>query len=106
MTDTPTQTDDSIESNADRSRSRTGSPDGGDSGLGSGRVRQFLAWAGLAICSLLAFVALIQFYWSVTAAIDLWVEPRHQPLIHAAFNLVVMFGSLIGISLLVRELSE
>ncbi|THE63849.1 hypothetical protein D8Y22_16100 [Salinadaptatus halalkaliphilus] len=68
-------------------------------------VWRLLAWAGLAICSLVALVALVQFYASVTDAIDLWVEPRHQPLIHAAFNLVVLCGSLIGVSVLVRELS-
>ncbi|AXR77097.1 hypothetical protein [Natrarchaeobaculum sulfurireducens] len=68
-------------------------------------VWRLLAWGALAICSLLAAFALVQLYGSVTEAIDLWVEPRHQPLMHAAFNLVVLLGSLIGISLLVRELN-
>ncbi|SDR35473.1 hypothetical protein [Natronobacterium texcoconense] len=69
------------------------------------RVRRYLAWGGLAVCSLLALVATVQFYGSVTSAIDLWVADRYQPLMQAAFNLVVLLGSLVGISLVVRELS-
>ncbi|WP_049927968.1 DUF7490 domain-containing protein [Halopiger goleimassiliensis] len=68
-------------------------------------VRTYVAWGGLAICSLFAIFAVSQLYGSVTEAIHIWVEPRHQPLIEAAFNLVVLLGSLIGISLGVRELS-
>ncbi|RKD88047.1 hypothetical protein [Halopiger aswanensis] len=67
-------------------------------------ILRYLTWTALGVCSLLAIYALLQFYGSVTETIDLWVKPRHQPLIHAAFNLVVLLGSLIGISLLVREL--
>ncbi len=71
----------------------------------SSTVRRYLAWGTLAVCSLLALFALVQFYGSMTAAIDLWVEPRHQPLMRAAFNLVVLLASLVGVSLVVRELS-
>ncbi|WP_226480444.1 hypothetical protein [Natrinema amylolyticum] len=73
---------------------------------GSDRIRRSLAWGGLAVCSLLAVFALIQFYGSVADAIDLWVDPKYQPLIRAAFNLAVLLTSLIGVSLLVRELSD
>ncbi|QSW99931.1 hypothetical protein [Haloterrigena alkaliphila] len=80
-----------------------------DSGGGldpqSETVRRYLAWAALGICSILAVFALIQFYGSVTAAIDLWVAPKYQPLMGAAFNLAVLLASLIGVSLVVRELN-
>ena len=68
-------------------------------------VRRTLAWAALVVCSLLALYALIQFYASSSAAIELWVEPRYEPLVQAAFNLVVLLCALVGVSLVVRELS-
>lgn len=68
-------------------------------------IRCYLAWGALALCSLLVVVATIQFYGSVTTAIDLWVADRYQPLMRAAFNLVVVLASLTGISLVLRELS-
>lgn len=119
MTDSPTA-DTTIEPDADRhhpadagSQSSTddaapGSPASTDSRLGPNvdDVRRLLAWGALAICSLLVVVAVIQFYGSVTDAIDLWIASRHQPIAHAAFNLVVILLSLIGISALLRELSS
>ncbi|OAQ52397.1 gamma-glutamylcyclotransferase [Natrinema mahii] len=53
-----------------------------------------------------ALVALIRFYGSVTDAIDLWVDPKYRPLVHAAFTLTLLLTSLIGVSVLVRELSD
>lgn len=67
-------------------------------------VQRYLAWGALGVCSLLAVFALVQFYGSVTETIDLWVDPKYQPMIHAAFNLAVLLTSLIGVSRLVREL--
>ena len=68
-------------------------------------VRRLLAWAGLGLLSLLALVAFAGFYSSVGTIIDLWIEPRHQPIIRAAFNLSVLLVALAGVSLSVRELS-
>lgn len=85
---------------ADRPRSIDGGSD-----LQSATVRRYLAWGALGVCSVLALFALVQFYGSMTDAIDLWIEPRHQPLMRAAFNLAVLLASLVGVSLVVRELS-
>ena len=106
MTDTTTP-DTPMESTDDHSGRDAGrtARTGDRSEFPGSDVWRLLAWGALAICSLLAVFALVQLYGSVTEAIDLWVEPRHQPLMHAAFNLVVLLGSLIGISLLVRELN-
>ena len=71
----------------------------------SATVRRYLAWTALGVCSLVAIFALIQFYGSVVDAIELWVDPKYQPLMGAAFNLAVLLASLIGVSLLVRELN-
>lgn len=68
-------------------------------------VRQYLAWAALAVLSMLAVVALIQFYSSVGAAIDLWVASEYRPIMRAVFNLAVLLLAGGGISWLVRELS-
>ncbi|ARS90568.1 hypothetical protein [Natrarchaeobaculum aegyptiacum] len=119
MTD-PHSADSPIEPDADRHQpadagaqpptdgTAPGSPASTDSRLGPNvdDVRRLLAWGALAICSLLVVVAVIQFYGSVTDAIDLWIDSRHQPIAQAAFNLVVVLLSLIGISALLRELSE
>ncbi|MCU4740978.1 hypothetical protein OB955_13240 [Halobacteria archaeon AArc-m2/3/4] len=70
-----------------------------------GPVRQYLAWAALAVLSMLAVVALVQFYSSVGAAIDLWIASEYQPIMRAAFNLAVLLLAGGGISWLVRELS-
>ena len=90
---------------ADRPDTETQPAETEESSVRTADVWRYIAWGGLAVCSLLAVFALLQLYSSVGDAIDIWVEPRHQPLMRAAFNLTVLLGSLIGVSLLVRELS-
>ena len=68
-------------------------------------VRRLVAWAGLGVLSLLVLVAFAGFYSSVGTIIDLWIEPRHQPIMRAAFNLAVLLVALAGVSVAVRELS-
>ncbi len=119
MTDTPTKPETQLETETEQvtdqpdqwTDARTPSPDsaaGTDAVLesDSDRIKRYLAWGALGVCSLLAVFALIQFYGSATDAIELWVDPNYQPLMHAAFNLIVLLASLIGVSLLVTELSE
>ncbi|TYL38262.1 hypothetical protein CV102_13800 [Natronococcus pandeyae] len=102
--ETEQPTNQSADTNTERTgdRSNSGSAVVGDPS--AAEIWRYLGWAALGLCSVLALFALVQFYASTTDVIDLWVEPRHQPLMHAAFNLLVLLGSLIGISLLVREL--
>lgn len=114
MTETTSQTKN--DAGAEQpTRRNAGADAGGSGGNSSSRtdvlddqstaeIWRYLGWAALGLCSVLALFALVQFYGSTTDVIDLWVEPRYQPLMHAAFNLLVLLGSLIGISLLVREL--
>lgn len=133
MTDTPTPEIDAVDESTtdestpetDGSGSSTGAGPGMDSdsvtgsrtesdrapgtgpefGTDTETIRRYLAWGALVVCSLLAVYALVQFYGSVGDAIGLWVDPRYQPLIRAAFNLAVLLASLIGVSLVLRELS-
>lgn len=118
MTETPTRptTEQSIDNDADQptdepsqrtdaSRAEADSSTAAGFDPGSETVRRYLAWGALAVCSLLAIYALTQFYGSVTDTIELWIDPKYQPPIRAAFNLAVLLSSLIGVSLVVRELN-
>ena len=69
------------------------------------RLRKNLYWAALGVFSLLALVAVIQLYASVNATINTFISNEYRPLFRAAFNLVVLLVSGIGISWSVRELS-
>lgn len=71
----------------------------------SSDVVRALAWAALVVLSLLAVVALIGFYRGIGLTIDRWIDPAYQPIASAAFNLVVLLASLVGVSLVVRELA-
>lgn len=67
-------------------------------------VVRYLYWAALFALALLAVVALLQFYLSVSRAVSIWVTREYRPLFQAAFNLVVLLVTGVGISLVVRQL--
>ena len=71
-----------------------------------GNISRTLHWAALCGLVLLAAIATLQFYLSGSRAIRIWVAPEYEPLFQAAFNLVLLLVCGIGISLLVRRLSE
>jgi len=68
-------------------------------------IRTNLYRAALGLFALLALVAVVQLYASVTATINTFIADQYRPLFRAAFNLVVLLVSGIGISWCVRELS-
>ncbi|MGB9965532.1 hypothetical protein [Halobacterium hubeiense] len=68
-------------------------------------VRELLLKGTLFVLAVLAVVALFQFYTSANAAIGQWIAREYRALFRAAFNLVVLLATGIGISLVVRELS-
>lgn len=68
-------------------------------------VRDLLLRGALLVLSVLAVVALFQFYTSANAAIGEWIGPEFRSLFRAAFNLLVLLATGIGISLVVRELT-
>ena len=69
-------------------------------------IRTNLYRAALGLFALLALVAVVQLYASVNATINTFIADRYRPLFRAAFNLVVLLVSGIGISWCVRELSR
>jgi uncharacterized membrane protein len=69
-----------------------------------GRVRRYANYAVLLVLGVLAFVAVIQLYLSVSNAIRTWIEPEYRSLFQAAFNLVVLFAAGLGISYQLRRL--
>jgi len=69
------------------------------------RVRRgvdYLLLAGLAV---FALVAAVGFYTSMQGVIRTWVSPDFQPVVNAAFNLVVLFVVSAGLVRQVRRLS-
>lgn len=123
---TATETPDRSEPRSDRQKSRgsTNSGDREENGSTSGRSEarrttrstrgksstgrspvEYVYWGGLIVFSLLAIVALFTFYSSSTRAISTWVSMKYEPIIQAAFALVILLGALVGVSLTVRELS-
>jgi uncharacterized membrane protein len=67
-------------------------------------VRQYANYAVLLVLGLLAFVAVIQLYLSVSNVIRTWIEPEYRSLFQAAFNLIVLLAAGLGISYQLRRL--
>ncbi|MES3517562.1 MAG: hypothetical protein PPP58_07870 [Natronomonas sp.] len=61
---------------------------------------QIGAVAGLAI---LAFIAAIGVYTSLSAAIELWIDDRYRHLVDAGFNLAVLCAALAGVVAVLRH---
>jgi len=68
------------------------------------RVRRYANYAILLVLGLLAFVAVIQLYLSVSNVIRTWINPEYRSLFQAAFNLVVLLAAGVGISYQLRRL--
>ncbi|MCF2164869.1 MULTISPECIES: hypothetical protein [Halobacterium] len=68
-------------------------------------VRRLILRGALAVLGFVAIVALFQFYTSTTAVINEWVGREYRALFRAAFNLVILLATGIGISLVVRKLT-
>jgi hypothetical protein len=69
-----------------------------------GRIRRYANYAVLIVLGLLAFVAVVQLYLSVSGVIRTWIEPEYRSLFQAAFNLVVLLAAGLGISYQLRRL--
>jgi hypothetical protein len=81
---------------------------GAPSGASGGEITGWddtLLKAALAVLALLALVATIRFYLSLSSAIGTWVTHEYRDLAQAAFNLVVLLVTGVGISAVVRRLA-
>jgi len=71
---------------------------------GGRNVRRYANYAVLLVLGLLAFVALLRLYFSVSNAITTWITAEYRSLFQAAFNLVVLLAAGVGISYQLRRL--
>lgn len=69
------------------------------------RLGEYLLKGALVLLALLALVATLQFYFATQTAISRWVAHEYRPLFLAAFNLVVLLASGVGITLVLRRLT-
>lgn len=68
------------------------------------RMVQYLYWGAFGLLFLFGAFAAFGFYRSIMRVIDIWVSTDFDPLFSAAFNLVVVLVSVLGLSVLVRRL--
>ncbi|MFD1589204.1 hypothetical protein ACFR9U_19680 [Halorientalis brevis] len=80
-------------------------PDPGDGGLVGEDATRYLYWGAFATLLLLALTATVRFYLSASNAIGIWVAPDFVPVFQAAFNLAVVLGCAVGLSVLVRRMA-
>jgi len=67
-------------------------------------VRRYANYAILLVLGLLAFVAVIRLYFSVSNVITTWITNEYRSLFQAAFNLIVVLAAGVGISYQLRRL--
>ncbi|WP_299334890.1 hypothetical protein [Haloplanus sp.] len=75
-----------------------------DDSDGGFRVRRYANYAVLLVLGVLALVAVIRLYFSVSNVITTWVASEYRSLFQAAFNLVVLLATGLGISYQLRRL--
>ncbi|WP_178916540.1 hypothetical protein [Natronomonas gomsonensis] len=67
-------------------------------------VLAYLSWGGLVALGILAVVAGIGLYTSLSAVIDVWVADRFQPFARIGLNFAVLCVSIAGMVALLRRL--
>lgn len=70
------------------------------------RLGEYLLKGALVLLALLALVATLQFYITTQTAISRWIDHEYRPIFLAAFNLVVLLASGVGITLVLRRLTR
>jgi hypothetical protein len=105
MSDDPTPTTDNA-SDADEQASQSvetaATPDQTDTRQQMVRYSQ---WAAFAFLVLIALIATVRLYFAVSSSIDTFVTYRYRPLFMTGFNLAVLLGCGIGLSVLVRRMT-
>ncbi|RDZ45240.1 hypothetical protein C5B91_12550 [Haloferax sp. Atlit-10N] len=107
-TDEPPTTDDDA-SGVDRLREPTPDPTDEEEGENrefAERMRRYLDYAVLAGLLLLALIAALQFYLNASQTITTWVNPEYRAPFQAAFNLVLLLGAALGVSIQLRRLTS
>ena len=68
------------------------------------RARRYANYVVLGVLGILAFVAVVQLYLSVSRVITTWITSEYRSLFQAAFNLVVLLLAGLGISYQLRRM--
>jgi uncharacterized membrane protein YcjF (UPF0283 family) len=92
------ETESDIDESPDDERSADRTNDDGS------RARRYANYAVLLVLGLLAFVAVVRLYLSVSNVITTWITDEYRSLFQAAFNLVVLLAAGVGISYQLRRL--
>jgi len=79
---------------------------GSDETIDKETIVGYLFRGAVSLLALLVVVTLYGFYTSTLRFINVWITEEYEPLVLAAFNLVVLLAGLIGLSLLVRRLGD
>jgi Ni/Fe-hydrogenase subunit HybB-like protein len=66
-------------------------------------VLAYLSWGGLVALGILAVVAGIGLYTSLSAVIDVWVADRFQPFARIGLNFAVLCVAIAGMVALLRR---
>ena len=75
-----------------------------DADLDVETVVRYLLWGALALFAILAVVAGVGLYSSLSSLIDVWVAERYRPLARAGFNFAVLCVAVAGIVATLRRL--
>jgi hypothetical protein len=103
--DVSAETDDTTEeSPADPEAASANADEGDDPDVDVSTVVRYLQWGGLLGLGLLAVVATVGLYTSLSSIIDIWVGRQYEPLARAGFNLAVLCVTLAGLLGLLRRL--
>lgn len=67
-------------------------------------VVAYLEWGTLAALGILAVIAGIGLYTSLSTIIDVWISARYQPFARVAFNFAVLCVAAAGMFTVIRRL--
>lgn len=101
MSDDPTGDTPSERSPSDATGSAAATSTGRDVDVAT--VVTYLKWGGLVALAVLAVVAGIGIYTSISALIEVWIADYYQPLARAAFNVAVLCVAVAGMFALLRR---
>ncbi|MFQ3319624.1 MAG: Ni/Fe-hydrogenase subunit HybB-like protein [Natronomonas sp.] len=75
-----------------------------DSAVDVETVVTYLKWGAVLGLSLLAAIAVVGLYTSLSSIIDIWVARRFQPFARAALNFGVLCAAVAGVFAVLRRL--
>lgn len=72
-----------------------------DSTVVTDSMRRYLYRGTFAVLAVIALVATVQFYLNASRVISVWIAPDYRPLFQAVFNLTIVLGCVLALTVLV-----